>query len=616
MPAYIGFISSLQGTAVATKSSGEEITLAVNNPVFEGDHISVSGDDAEAVITTVQDQTIKVPANTTTILEQSTSKSAIEQVEQLQAEILNNEDFDFSQLEATAAGPLEQTGFATTPIIELSENVIEYHSSVNSFNNDSPNFTDADNATDTVSQNDESGLLNTAPSIIGETFANVTEDFQTSVQGNINTAALFSTNTHATTYGQISYNEQGDWRYELNNQLSEVQALGAGDILTESIAITAQDGASFFVELTINGSNDRSSISGAIRENVTEDLVGDSSNQVVEVSGNLNIEDIDSGEARFISESEIETTYGTAEINALGEWHYVLNNELSAIQGLTNDSQLTDHFSVRSFDGANQTIQITIQGSDDSPLLNGSNRVELNLASNDTVNGQLGINDPDFGQSHFQAESNISGNFGFGSIEENGSWSYHVDTTHPEINELDADALIHDSFIVTTADGTEQTIIIPISNTPDSIATASISNGESNNSLPIIELNSDDELLTFNNSLASDESADIYIWDSGSNGTSIGSNTDNISQFTFGSGGDILQLNDLLLEAHSENELDQFLHFTFDGQDSTIEISTDGQASSNHSLVVNNVDLTSFGNSDGEIIQQLIQHGNLDVVGL
>ena len=616
MPAQIGFISSLQGTAVATKSSGEEITLAVNNPVFEGDHISVSGDDAEAVITTVQDQTIKVPANTTTILEQSTSKSAIEQVEQLQAEILNNEDFDFSQLEATAAGPLEQTGFATTPIIELSENVIEYHSSVNSFNNDSPNFTDADNATDTVSQNDESGLLNTAPSIIGETFANVTEDFQTSVQGNINTAALFSTNTHATTYGQISYNEQGEWQYELNNQLSEVQALGAGDILTESIEIPAQNGASFFVELTINGSNDRAIISGGIRENVTEDLAGDSSNQTVEVSGNLNIEDIDSGEARFIAESEIETTYGTAEINALGEWHYVLNNELSAIQGLTSDSQLTDYFSVRSFDGANQTIQITIQGSDDSPLLNGSNRVELNLASNDTVNGQLGINDPDFGQSHFQAESNISGNFGFGSIEENGSWSYHVDTTHPEINELDADALIHDSFIVTTADGTEQTIIIPISNAPEIIDTASISSSESNDSLPIIELNSDDELLTFNTSLASDESADIYIWDSGSNGTSIGSNTDNISQFTFGSGGDILQLNDLLLEAHSENELDQFLHFTFDGQDSTIEISTDGQASSNHSLVVNNVDLTSFGNSDGEIIQQLIQHGNLDVVGL
>ena len=110
-------------------------------------------------------------------------------------------------------------------------------------------------------------------------------------------------------------------------------------------------------------------------------------------------------------------------------------------------------------------------------------------------------------------------------------------------------------------------------------------------------------------------SSDLYIWNASNDESNTALNTDNIAQFTLGSNGDTLQLNDLLLETQTEDQLDQFLHFSYDGQDTTIEINANQGNVDHHFLVLNNMDLTTIGN-DGEIIQQLIQQGNLDIAGL
>jgi len=607
MPTQVGLITSLQGAATAITSSGKTLTLAINSIVFDGDKIVVNGQDAKAVITTNQNQEIIITEDTTTTL----NKSAIEQAEQLQSDILNNEDFDFSQLESTAAGPQEQPNFTSPIIIEPSDNIIEYHSNTNALSDINQRYSEPSKTPTNNSFADENNLVDQALSNTEQSFANVTEDFQTALQGKINADTSFIANTQTTNLGEISYDEQGDWQYQLNNQLSEIQTLGAGDTLTESIAITAQNGSVFFVEITINGSNDQASISGTTTKTITED----SNDKTVEVSGNLNIQDIDSGEAGFIAEDQINTTYGTAEVNIEGEWRYILNNDLSSIQSLTSDSQLTDFFSVRSFDGTNETIQITIQGTNDTPFLNGTNQATLNLDTSNTASGQLEINDPDFGESHFQANTNIAGSFGTGSIEENGQWSYQVDTNHAEISSLDSNTILHDTFVVTTADGTEQTIIIPISNTPEAINTASV-NEYTSETLAIIELSDNDSTLAPNTNQENNASSDLYIWGASNDESNTTQNTDSIAQFTLGSGGDILQLNDLLLESQTEDQLDQFLHFSSDGQDTTIEINTNQDTSDHHFLVLNNMDLTTMGNTDSEIIHQLIQQGNLDIVGL
>ena len=170
-----------------------------------------AGLNDETIINTTQNPEIKIqvdnienkpPTEPSTPNTTSNAKieTALDQAEQLQAKILNNEDFDFSQLEATAAGPIEQGGFASLPIIQASENAIIYHSQASSANNSEtrPQNTSESDSTDTNNINDNSGLLESAPSIIGEAFANVTEDILTSTQGSINPATSFNTNTQTT----------------------------------------------------------------------------------------------------------------------------------------------------------------------------------------------------------------------------------------------------------------------------------------------------------------------------------------------------------------------------------------------------------------------------------
>ena len=609
MSTQVGLISLLQGSASAVNNNGEAVQLKIDSPIFEGDQIIVSGQGAKAIVSTPLNQNIVLEEGSTTVYQ-----SAIEQVEKLQLEILNNENFDFSELEATAAGPQTQTSLASPLIVEPLETVIEYHSSdTNNKANDTNQETNNDSSLRDIST--ENTQLTPSSPFIGQSFANVTEDLQGVFQGKVSSDSSFTPGTQTTTFGAISYDEQGNWQYTLNNELESIQALGSDDTLTESISLTAQNGGTFVIDVTINGSNDFASISGDTTHIIKEDFhsSNDNSSDNIAVSGRLNIQDSDSGEASFIANNQINTTYGSATVNSNGEWHYLLNNDSNAIQSLTNNTQLTDSFTVQSIDGTKETVQIAIQGTNDSPLLNGSNQATLNLETDDTVNGQLGINDPDFGESHFIADTNINTRFGSGSIEENGRWTYKADTENSEIADLEPGALLHDSFIVSTADGTEQTIIIPISNNGESISTASIG-PILNEASAIIELSDNDDLFILNSHQENNTSSDLYIWNASNDDSTITQNTDSIAQFNLGSDGDILQLNDLLLD--SEEPLDQFLHFSYDGKDTTIEINTHQEGADQHFLVMNNMDLTTMGNTDGEIIQNLLQQGNLDIAGL
>ena len=62
----------------------------------------------------------------------------------------------------------------------------------------------------------------------------------------------------------------GVWTYTLNNANSAVQALNAGDTLTDTFTVTTIDGTAKVVTVTINGSNDAAIISGTTTGSVIE----------------------------------------------------------------------------------------------------------------------------------------------------------------------------------------------------------------------------------------------------------------------------------------------------------------------------------------------------------
>jgi VCBS repeat-containing protein len=144
------------------------------------------------------------------------------------------------------------------------------------------------------------------------------------------------------------------------------QSLAAGQNAVESFTYTVQDEQGLTdtatVTITILGTNDGAIIGGVDTGAVKEDVA-------LSASGTLTISDIDTGEAAFIATTGIAGSYGTLDIDAAGNWTYTVYNSAPAIQELAAGALLEDTVQVASVDGTPHDIQITIEGTNDGPIV-------------------------------------------------------------------------------------------------------------------------------------------------------------------------------------------------------------------------------------------------------
>ncbi len=388
-------------------------------------------------------------------------------------EALLNEDFDFSQLPPTAAGQNEANNL-NAPINDKSQHspilleedglIIQYRSTELPLNERA----DLIESTPVLTNNEPANataVVTSAPQSSGDSInISLSEDFITRAQGKLDIGTGFTEQTLDSRYGSLSVSTDGTWVYQLNNQLTDIQSLGAGQSLNETLTLKTASGKSVELNIAIQGSNDQALINGDKTGQVTADTVENLQETPPSVSGKLQVQDMDNGEARFIENAEIQGNFGIAQINASGEWHYSLNNHSDAVQGLRTGEKLLDLFSIKTVDGTKQLIQISIEGVDDKPILGGSNLSILDLESQLETSGALTIRDPDFGQSAFQPTNNISSKLGYGSaeIDAQGNWLFTLDHDFTSANPVIEGQTRIDSFDVFTVDGTSQTIHIPI----------------------------------------------------------------------------------------------------------------------------------------------------------
>jgi VCBS repeat-containing protein len=159
--------------------------------------------------------------------------------------------------------------------------------------------------------------------------------------------ASFTAQTTAGTYGSFTLGTNGVWTYSASNTNPAIQALGAGDTLTETFTVTSADGTTSSVVVTINGTNDAAVISAGTGS-VTEDVGVVGGN--IATGGTLTISDADSGEASFTAQTTAGT-YGSFVLAANGVWTYTAANTNPAIQALGTGDTLTETFTVTSADG-------------------------------------------------------------------------------------------------------------------------------------------------------------------------------------------------------------------------------------------------------------------------
>ncbi len=225
---------------------------------------------------------------------------------------------------------------------------------------------------------------------------------------------------------------------------------------TVSVANTA--------DLSVSAVDDVPVISGDITGAVTEDDAA-----TLTDSGSLTATGGDAGEDAFTADSQTGT-YGTLNIDANGNWDYAAANNQPAIQALAAGVSLTDSFTVLNADGVtSQVIDITINGTDDVPVISGdiAGDVTEDDAATLTDSGSLSASGGDAGEDAFTADSQ-TGTYGTLDIDVNGNWNYAADNSQAAIQGLAAGASLTDSFTVLNADGvTSQVIDITINGVND-----------------------------------------------------------------------------------------------------------------------------------------------------
>ncbi len=190
----------------------------------------------------------------------------------------------------------------------------------------------------------------------------------------------FKSGDYKGNFGYVNLTEDGYWYYIVDEENANVDVLTAGEILTDVVTVYSIDGTAQDLTITINGSNDEpivcieplpsilpnATISGVIKDTVMES--GSIEIAWMHAPNYLTIEDIDNGENIFKA-GQYVGKYGSVDLSEDGMWFYGLDNENVSVDNLSFDETLTDVITVYSIDGTAQDLTITINGSNDEPMV-------------------------------------------------------------------------------------------------------------------------------------------------------------------------------------------------------------------------------------------------------
>ncbi|MBL8586941.1 MAG: VCBS domain-containing protein, partial [Methylobacteriaceae bacterium] len=151
----------------------------------------------------------------------------------------------------------------------------------------------------------------------------------------------------------------GTWSFDPTDAAYQHLAAGASEDVVATWRVTDEHGASADSTLTLHvtGVNDAAIIGGQDSGEAVEDA------QTM-IGGMLTVADVDDGEAVF-QPRVAETSYGTLFMQENGAWTYMLDDVRS--NGLMTGQTVTDSMVVRSLDGTEHTIAVTIHGADEIP---------------------------------------------------------------------------------------------------------------------------------------------------------------------------------------------------------------------------------------------------------
>ncbi len=282
----------------------------------------------------------------------------------------------------------------------------------------------------------------------------------------------------AGTYGSVTIAANGTYTYSLNNAAAIVQALAAGQTVTDAFTYQVSDGsgatATATLTVTITGTNDApvaNADAAAVQEDVTLAAAGD----VL-----ANDTDVDAGDTKTVSlvngaagnvGAAVAGTYGSVTIAANGTYTYSLNNAAAIVQALAAGQTVTDAFTYQVSDGsgatATATLTVTITGTNDAPVANADAAAvqeDVTLAAA----GDVLANDTDVDAGDTKTVSlvngaagnvgaAVAGTYGSVTIAANGTYTYSLNNAAAIVQALAAGQTVTDAFTYQVSDGSGAT---------------------------------------------------------------------------------------------------------------------------------------------------------------
>ena len=262
-------------------------------------------------------------------------------------------------------------------------------------------------------------------------------------------------------FGTYTLTAAGVWTYTLDDSNAAVQALNAGQTLTDTFTAFTVDGTAQLVTITINGANDAAVISGTASGSVTEaGGVANGTPGTPTATGDLNSTDVDNpGDAWTAVATPIagDNGFGTYTLTAAGVWTYTLDNSNAAVQALNVGDTLTDRFTATTVDGTAQVVTITIDGANDAAVISGAasrSVIEAGGVNNGTpgipiATGDLNSTDVDNPDDAWDAVSTpLPGDNDFGTytLTAAGVWIYTLDNSNAAVQALNVGQTLTDTL--------------------------------------------------------------------------------------------------------------------------------------------------------------------------
>jgi VCBS repeat-containing protein len=135
--------------------------------------------------------------------------------------------------------------------------------------------------------------------------------------------AAFNAGTFAGSYGSLTIDAAGAWSYAASNSQSAVQALGAGQSMTDTVAVTSVDGSSHTITITIHGANDAPTIGNPSNPDwdAANGRYSVSTPEDTPRSGSIDTADVDGNTLSFAASTA--PSHGSVSVDpATGAWVY------------------------------------------------------------------------------------------------------------------------------------------------------------------------------------------------------------------------------------------------------------------------------------------------------